>query len=119
MQSELRCRGHISVATYIDSIQKNEKEKLLLYAAKHMDELQAGSDLLKPHLDTTPQTDYNNDHLQRLEIIISEAIEGIQCEKVEMVEADSSDPTVSAWRFASLQRFTPHHNIHYYHHIIY
>lgn len=51
-----------------------------------MDELQVGSALLQSHLETTPQTEYNATALLKLEGLISEAIEGIQCEKVDLVE---------------------------------
>ena len=84
-----------AVSSLISTIQTNEKEKLLLYAAKHMDELQAGSALLKPYLDTTPQAEYNETALQRLEQTISEALEGIQCEKVDLVEAPAADASAA------------------------
>lgn len=63
----------------------------MIYAAKHMDELQAGSAILKPHLDTTPQTEYNETALLKLEESISEALESIQCEKVDLIEDPELD----------------------------
>lgn len=77
------------MATHIETIQRHEKEKLLIYAAKHMDELQAGSDLLKPHLDTTPQTEYNATSLNNLEVLITEALDCVRSDKVDLLESSS------------------------------
>jgi hypothetical protein len=90
---ELRRRDLKVLASYVDSVQMNEKEKLLIYAAKHMDELQAGSELLQSHLEITPQAEYNAVALEKLEMLISETVECIQCEKVDLLEASTSVAT--------------------------
>ena len=57
-----------------------------------MDELQVGSALLQSHLETTPQAEYNAAALLKLEGLISEAIEGIQCEKVDLIDESTEGP---------------------------
>ena len=86
MQAELGIRGHIILASYINSIQQLEKEKLTLYAAKHIDAIQAGSTVVQPHITTTAQNDYNVTTLRKLEDSITEAIEGLQSEKCDLLQ---------------------------------
>lgn len=62
---------------------------MLIYAAKHMDEIQKGSPTLHAQLATTPQVEYNCSALQRLELLISDALSAIQCEKCDLMEIDA------------------------------
>ena len=82
-----------SLGSLVETIQSHEKEKLLIYSAKHMDELHSGSDILRGHIEIIPQTDYNNSALERLEMLISEAVEGIQCEKIDLIESTEEKAT--------------------------
>jgi hypothetical protein len=85
-QSELGYRGQVTLVYYINSVQQLEKEKLTLYAAKHIDEIQAGSTVVQPHMPTTAQNDYNASALRKLEDAISEALEGLQSEKCDLLQ---------------------------------
>ena len=90
-KTEFQNRGDSSMYTLISTIQSNEKDKLSLYAARHLDQIQSGSEVIRPHLPTTSQVEYNNTALRKLEDVIRDALEDIQSKKLDLIEMSSSD----------------------------
>jgi hypothetical protein len=78
-------REQNSLAVMVEKIQLLEKEKLTLYASKHIDEIQSRSEDLREHFPSTPQKEYTTSALKRIEGEVADQVEALQAEKSELV----------------------------------
>ena len=79
------------IANIINSIQEEEKEKLILIAAQHLDKIQDNFPEIKLNNDNNvtvfTSLSYNNDRIQSIEIKISEYMENLQAFKVDLLDS--------------------------------
>ena len=75
----------------IGSIQEDEKEKLMLIAAQHLDKIQDSFPELKlqsnSNVTVFSQPSYNNERIQSIEVRLAEHMENLQAYKVDIVES--------------------------------
>jgi hypothetical protein len=69
----------------VEKVQLLEKEKLTLYASKHIDEIQARNAELREHFPTSPQSTYTAAALVRIENEVADLVEALQAEKSELI----------------------------------
>ena len=79
------------IANTINRIQEEEKEKLMLIAAQHLDKIQDNFPEIKMHSESNvtvfSSPSYNNDRIQSIEIKISEYMENLQAFKLDFVDS--------------------------------
>lgn len=86
-----------NIATLINIIQEDEKEKLILVAAKHLDEIQERIPELKlasnSNVTVFSQSSYNNERIQVIERKLSEHMENLIGFKIDIVENENGEST--------------------------
>ena len=80
-----------NIGNVINNIQEDEKEKLIVIAALHLDKIQDKFPELKlpsnSNVTVFSQSSYNNERIQSIEAKLSEHMENLQSHKVDIIES--------------------------------
>ena len=79
-------RGLSRLYNLICEIQTQERDKLTIVAAQHLDIMQQEFPDLKAHLNTHPAASYNSERLNNIDSKISTLVEQVQDMKIDLIE---------------------------------